>query len=99
MWARVAAFEGTDVERARAEVARRPAEDLTPSGLRGVVSLLDADGKRQLFITFFDSREQIEAARCPVVAETANSNSPRAGTSAKPSDGLEPSTPSLPWRF
>jgi hypothetical protein len=62
MWARVAAFEGTDVERARAEVARRPAEDLTPSGLRGVVSLLDADGKRQLFITFFDSREQIEAA-------------------------------------
>jgi hypothetical protein len=62
MWARVAAFEGTDVERARAEVGRRPAEDLIPPGLRGILSLVDADGKRQLFISFFDSREKIEAA-------------------------------------
>jgi hypothetical protein len=62
MWARVAAFEGTDVERARAEVGRRPPEDLIPAGLRGVLSLVDADGKRQLFISFFDSREQVEAA-------------------------------------
>jgi hypothetical protein len=62
MWARVAAFEGTDVERARAEVGRGPPEDLIPAGLRGVLSLVDADGKRQLFISFFDSREQVEAA-------------------------------------
>lgn len=62
MWARVAAFEGTDVERARTEVGRRPREELIPAGLRGVLSLVDADGKRQLFISFFDSREQMEAA-------------------------------------
>jgi hypothetical protein len=62
MWARVATFEGTDVERVRAEVGKRPPEDLIPSGLRGVVSLVDAEGRRQLFISFFDSREQIEAA-------------------------------------
>lgn len=62
MWARVAAFEDTDVERARAEGGRRPPDELIPEGLRGVLSLMDADGKRQLFITLFDSREQIEAA-------------------------------------
>ena len=62
MWARVAAFEGTDVEGARAQAGRRPPDELIPSGLRGVLSLMDADGKRQLFITLFDSREEIEAA-------------------------------------
>jgi hypothetical protein len=40
----------------------RPPEELIPEGLRGVLSLMDAEGKRQLFITFFDSRDQAEAA-------------------------------------
>lgn len=62
MWARVAAFEGTDVGRARTEAGRRPPDELIPDGLRGVLSLMDAEGNRQLFITLFDSREQIEAA-------------------------------------
>jgi hypothetical protein len=62
MWARVASFEGTDVEGMRAEAGRRPPDELIPAGLRGVLSLADATGRRQLFITFFDSREEIEAA-------------------------------------
>jgi hypothetical protein len=62
MWARIASFEGTDVERMRAEAPRRPPEDMIPAGLRGVLSLADADGGRQLFITLFDSREEMEAA-------------------------------------
>ena len=33
------------------------------------------------------------------LAITGNTTSPFAGISFKPSDGLEPSTPSLPWRF
>jgi hypothetical protein len=62
MWARVASFEGTDVERLREQAGRRPPDELIPAGLRGVFSLADAEGKRQLFITLFDSRDQIEAA-------------------------------------
>lgn len=60
MWARVASFEGTDVERMRQE-ARRPPDQM-PEGIRGAFGLADADGRRQLFITLFDSREAIEAA-------------------------------------
>jgi hypothetical protein len=60
MWARVASFEGTDVERMRAEAARPP--DRMPEGLRGAFGLADAEGGRQLFITLFDTREAIEAA-------------------------------------
>jgi hypothetical protein len=32
------------------------------------------------------------------VASSANRKKPLAGEKPKPSDGLEPSTPSLPWR-
>ena len=62
MWARVASFEGTDVEGVREVVGRRPPDEQIPAGLRGVLNLVDADGKRQLFITLFGSREEIEAA-------------------------------------
>jgi hypothetical protein len=62
MWARVASFEGTDVESMKEQAGQRPPDELIPAGLRGVLSLADAEGKRQLFITLFDSREQIEAA-------------------------------------
>jgi thiol-disulfide isomerase/thioredoxin len=65
VWARVAAFDGTDVERARAEAGRRPPDELIPAGLRGVLSLMDAESGRQLFITLFDTRDQIEAAEPP----------------------------------
>jgi hypothetical protein len=60
MWARVASFEGVDVERLRAETNRSP--DRMPEGLRGAFGLVDAEGRRQLFITLFDSLEAIEAA-------------------------------------
>jgi hypothetical protein len=36
---------------------------------------------------------------CPRVQRTDNTKCRFAGTLGKPSDGLEPSTPSLPWRF
>jgi hypothetical protein len=60
MGARVASFEGTDVERMRAEANRPP--DRMPDGLRGPFGLANAEGGRQLFITLFDTREAIEAA-------------------------------------
>jgi hypothetical protein len=60
MWARVATFEGTDVERMRAEATRPP--DQLPEGLRGAFGLADAETGRQLFITLFDSRDALEAA-------------------------------------
>jgi hypothetical protein len=60
MWARVASFEGADIERLRAEARRPP--DRMPEGLRGAFGLADAASGRQLFITLFDTREAIEAA-------------------------------------
>ena len=62
MWARVASFENIDVEQLRNMAGQRPPEDLIPSGLKGILNLIDADGKRQMFITFFGSRDEIEAA-------------------------------------
>jgi hypothetical protein len=62
MWARIASFENVDVEQLRSMAGQRPPEDLVPKGLRGILSLIDADGKRQQFITLFESREEIEAA-------------------------------------
>jgi hypothetical protein len=69
MWARVASFEGTDVERMRAESTRPP--DRTPEGLRAALGLADAEGRRQLFVTLFDSREAMEAAE-PMFEEMGN---------------------------
>jgi hypothetical protein len=60
MWARVATFEGVDIERMREE-ASRPSGTM-PEGMRGAFGLADAESGRQLFITLFDSREAIEAA-------------------------------------
>ena len=60
MWARVASFEDTNVERMRAEASQPP--DRMPEGLRGAFGLVDAASGRQLFITLFDTREAIEAA-------------------------------------
>jgi hypothetical protein len=60
MWARVASFEGTDVQRIRGEVSRPP--ENIPDELRAFLGLVDEGSGRQLFITLFDSREAIEAA-------------------------------------
>jgi hypothetical protein len=64
MYARIASFEGGDNERLRQlnEERMESGEMNLPDGLqRAMVLNDDASGKR-LFITFFDSREAVEAA-------------------------------------
>ena len=62
MYARVATFEGADSERAREEGQRRLDSGQTPPGMKGYLYLADPDSRRGVFITFFDRREDIEAA-------------------------------------
>ena len=61
MFARIATFEGGDVERLRQMNEERMASgDMSPpAGMRRAMLL---QGDRRLFITFFDSREQIDAS-------------------------------------
>lgn len=61
MFARIATFEGGDVEqlRQRNEEAMSSGEMNPPAGLRRAMVL---QGDRRLFVTFFDSREEVEAA-------------------------------------
>ncbi len=61
MYARVASFEGGDLERLREENQRRMEAGETPEEMKGVLVLADAERNRRLFITLFDSREAIEA--------------------------------------
>jgi hypothetical protein len=64
MWARIASFEGGDME----ELRRLNEEQLSsgtmdmPDGIRRVMILADSGANRRKFITFFDSREAISAA-------------------------------------
>src|SRR4051812_11979521 len=44
-----------------------------------------------------DPLEQAESGRVTAICHGDNSTAPFAGICAKPPDGLEPSTPSLPW--
>jgi hypothetical protein len=46
----------------REAAGQRPPDELIPAGLRGIFTLVDPDGARQLLITLFNSREEIEAA-------------------------------------
>ena len=64
MYARVASFEGGDTERLRQLNEERVAsgEMELPEGIKRVLLLGDESGRRRLFITFFDSREAIQAA-------------------------------------
>jgi hypothetical protein len=62
MWARVTSFEGVNVAGLREAHGQRPPDELIPAGLRGILTLVDPDGSRQLFISLFNSREEIEAA-------------------------------------
>ena len=63
MYARVAAFEGGDVERIRqVNEERRQQPGWMPEGVKRVMVLNDDGGNKRLFITFFDSREALDAA-------------------------------------
>jgi hypothetical protein len=64
MWARIAAFEGGDIDRLRQMAEERQAAGSSgmPQGVRRMAVLVDRDGGRRLFVTYFDSREAIEAA-------------------------------------
>jgi hypothetical protein len=61
MFVRIATFEGGDVERLRQLNEERMAsgEMNPPAGLKRAMVL---QGDRRLFVTFFDSREDLEAA-------------------------------------
>jgi hypothetical protein len=62
MFARVATFEGGDVERLRQLNEERMASGTlnAPSGVQRAMVL---EGDRRLFITFFESRAEVDAAQ------------------------------------
>jgi hypothetical protein len=61
MFARIATFEGGDVDRLRQLNEERMASgDMNPPA--GVRRAMVLQGTRRLFITLFDSREELEAA-------------------------------------
>jgi len=64
MWVRIASFEGGDTERLRQmnEEAMSSGTMDTPEGMTRALVLVDSDRNRRQFITFFETREQIEAA-------------------------------------
>jgi hypothetical protein len=63
MVARVATFEGGDIEQLRKVTEERRASGGAPEGVRRVLVLNDEGGARRLFITFFDSRDALDAAQ------------------------------------
>ena len=64
MYARIASFEGGDNERLQKLNEERMAsgEMNLPEGLQRAMVLNDAASGKRLFITFFESREAMEAA-------------------------------------
>jgi hypothetical protein len=61
MYVRMAYFQGGDAEKMRQSVEERRAAGATmPDGVRRAMSL-EGEGQR-VFVTFFDSREAIDAA-------------------------------------
>ena len=64
MFARIASFEGGDTEQLRKMNEERQASGSMglPAGVRRVLMLDDAGANRRLFVTFFDSPEEIAAA-------------------------------------
>jgi hypothetical protein len=64
MYARVATFEGGDAERLRQMSEERMGSGTMnfPSGLRYATLLQAEGGGRRLFITWFDSKESVQAA-------------------------------------
>ena len=64
MFARIATFEGGDSDRLQAINDERMAsgEMNPPAGIQRATLLADREGNRRLFVTFFDSRESLDAA-------------------------------------
>jgi hypothetical protein len=64
MYARVASFEGGDLDRLRqvSEERMQSGEMALPDGVTRTLVLADRERNRRLFVTFFDSREAIDAA-------------------------------------
>jgi hypothetical protein len=64
MYARVASFEGGDLDRIRqlSEERMQSGEMVLPDAVTRTLVLADRDANRRLFVTFFDSREAIDAA-------------------------------------
>src|SRR3954447_9976433 len=65
MYARIATFEGGDTERLRQlnEERMSSGEIEAPAGMKRLLLLSAAESNKRLFVAFFDSREEIEAAR------------------------------------
>jgi hypothetical protein len=65
MFARVASFEGGDTNRLREvnQERRDSGSTAMPEGVRRVMVLDDAQGGKRLFVTFFDSRDELDAAQ------------------------------------
>jgi hypothetical protein len=64
MYARVASFEGGDLDRLRELTdARQTSGELgLPEGVKRTLVLADREGNRRQFITFFESRDAVDAA-------------------------------------
>ena len=64
MYARIAAFEGGDTERLQKmnEERMQSGEMQPPEGMKRAMVLADRESNRRLFVAFFDSREQVQAA-------------------------------------
>ena len=64
MFARVASFEGGDTEKLRESNQQRMQGEGTgmPEGVKRILVLNDEGANRRLFITFFDSEDELRAA-------------------------------------
>jgi len=62
MYARIASFEGGDMERMR-EMNESSGEMDMPAGMKGGMVLGDKGTGRSMFVAYFDSAEQIDAAK------------------------------------
>ena len=63
MWARLAAFQGGDVEQLRAAGEERMAGGSPfPEGVKKALLLGTPDGERRLFITLFESKDALDAS-------------------------------------
>jgi hypothetical protein len=64
MYARIASFEGGDEERLQQMNEERMSSGTmdTPEGMKSVILLADREHGKRLFVSFFDSLDQVKAA-------------------------------------
>jgi hypothetical protein len=64
MWARIASFEGGDTEKLQKlnEERMQSGEMTPPEGMKHVLLLADNEKNRRMFVTLFESREELDAA-------------------------------------